>query len=102
MTALPHTCISSQNSKFLTCIVRPGTIWVFPRGINHLQNYLHWIFKAFENTQYAIENKGTPGRTRTCDPLLRSPFLADNRRHRIPQQYQAFRFKELPLAYESL
>jgi hypothetical protein len=37
--------------------------------------------------------------TRTCDPLLRSPFSADQQKLRIPKRYRALILKQLRLAY---
>ena len=41
-----------------------------------VQNYLQWIFWPYKD-RAQIENKGTPGRTRTCDPLLRRQIQID-------------------------
>ena len=69
---------------------------------DHLQMSLQRDFRKAAKVLEVIENKGTPGRTRTCDPLLRRQIPANKRKRRIPREYQAFRFKELALAWGSL
>ena len=46
--------------------------------------------------------EGTPGMTRTCDPLLRSPFPANKQNDEFLKEYQAVGFKELASAYGRL